>query len=220
MPDPGRSTISTIFMIRPAGRLSMTNQPTSSSAAAAVERPAPDIPVTTTNSLTPHRPLPTSLAHALVHGETDAVGQPGQGLELLERRRPHRVDPAQLLDQAGLAGRPETGDVVEDAARHPLAPPLAVERDGEAVRLVAHPLQEVERVRAAAQAHRVRRARPVDLLELLGQRRQLDLVLEPELAHHPLGHAELALAAVDQRAGWAGRRSGAAARPPAPPAPP
>ena len=29
----------------------MTNQPTSSRAAAAVERPAPDIPVTTTNSL-------------------------------------------------------------------------------------------------------------------------------------------------------------------------
>ena len=51
IPDPGRSTISTIFMISPAGRLSMTNQPTSSSAAAAVERPAPDIPVTTANSL-------------------------------------------------------------------------------------------------------------------------------------------------------------------------
>ena len=29
----------------------MTNQPTSSRAAAAVDRPAPDIPVTTTNSL-------------------------------------------------------------------------------------------------------------------------------------------------------------------------
>ena len=29
----------------------MTNQPTSSSAAAAVDRPAPDMPVTTTNSL-------------------------------------------------------------------------------------------------------------------------------------------------------------------------
>ncbi len=50
----------------------------------------------------------------------------------------------------------------------------------------------------AAQADRVGRAGPVHLLELLGQRGQLDLVLEPELAHHPLGHVQLPLAAVDE----------------------
>ena len=49
---PGRLIISAMLVIRAAGRLSMTNQPRSSRDAAAVERPAPDIPVTTRNSLT------------------------------------------------------------------------------------------------------------------------------------------------------------------------
>ena len=37
------------------------------------------------------------------------------------------------------------------------------------------------------------------LLEPLGQRGDRDLVVEPELLEHPDGHAELALAAVDQQ---------------------
>src|SRR5580692_11461460 len=86
------------------------------------------------------RSSPPSLAHAFVHGETDFVRQPGPGQELLDGRGPHGVDAPEFLDQAGLAGRSEAWDVVEDALGHPLAPPLAVERDGEAVRLVAHPL--------------------------------------------------------------------------------
>ena len=64
---------------------------------------------------------------------------------------------------------------------HPLAPPLAVEGDGEAVRLVADPLEQVEGLRAAAQADGVGRSRAVDLLELLGQRGQLDLARQPQL---------------------------------------
>src|SRR6516165_3139436 len=200
MPEPGRSTISTIFMMSSAGKLSMTNQPTSSNAAAAVERPAPDIPVTTANSLiAPLLSWSPSLAHALIDGESDAVWQPRRCQQFLQGCRTDGVHPAELLDQARLAVGAQAGDVVENALGHSLAPALPVERDGEAVRLVAHPLQEVQRVGAAPQADRVGRPSAVDLLELLGQRRQLDLALEPELAQNTLGHAELALAAVDEQ---------------------
>ena len=67
------------------------------------------------------------------------------------------------------------------------------------------------------QADRVGRARPVHLLELLGQRGQRDLAVEPQLAHHPLRHAELPLAAVDQQ--QVGRVGEARLRPLPPPAP-
>ena len=70
------------------------------------------------------------------------------------------------------------------------------------------------------QPDRVGLARHVHLLEPLGQRRHRDLVVEAELLEHPDGHAELALAAVDQqqlrRVGELARRvspAGVAARP-------
>ena len=49
--DPAPSTSSETFEIRAEGMLSMTNQPRSSSVAPAVDRPAPDMPVTTRYSL-------------------------------------------------------------------------------------------------------------------------------------------------------------------------
>ena len=51
--DPGAVASSATLPMREVGRLSMTNQPRSSSTPAAVERPAPDIPVMTTKSVTP-----------------------------------------------------------------------------------------------------------------------------------------------------------------------
>ena len=166
---PGRLIISAIFRIRAAGRLSMTNQPRSSRDAAAVERPAPDIPVTTRNSLTGYQPL----AHAVVHREPTGSGSQDSAMQLLQRGGPHRVDPAQLLDQAGLAGRPQARDAVQHALGHALAPLLAVEGDGEAVRLVPDPLEQVEGIGPTPQADGFGRAGAVDLLELLGQRGQL-----------------------------------------------
>ena len=94
---------------------------------------------------------------------------------------------------------PEPGDVVEHARRHPLAPQLAVEGVGEAVGLVADPLQQEQRLGLAGDVDRVGPAGHVDLLEPLGQRRDRDLLVEAEVAHDPLGHGQLALAAVDQQ---------------------
>ncbi len=57
-----------------------------------------------------------------------------------------RVDAAELLDEPLPAGLAEPGDAVEGARRHPLAAPLAVERVGEAVGLVADALQHEQRL--------------------------------------------------------------------------
>src|SRR5690606_40710757 len=72
------------------------------------------------------------------------IWQPRQGLELLQRGGLDGPHAAHLLGQALPAGLAQPGDVVEDAPGHPLAPALAVERDGEAVGLVADPLEEVQ----------------------------------------------------------------------------
>ena len=117
--------------------------------------------------------------HLLVHGVGDRVGQPGQGAELFERRLLHRLDAAELLDQALASGRAEAGDVVEHRLRHPLAPQLAVVRDGEAVGLVADPLQQVERLGVARDADRLGDARHVHLFEPLGQDGDRDLLSSP-----------------------------------------
>ena len=109
------------------------------------------------------------------------------------------MTPPNSLTSRALRVGPQTGDVVQQALGHPLGPALPVERDGEAVRLVAEPLEQVEGLRAPAQADRLGIAGPVDLLELLGQGGQLDLVFEPELTDDPLGHVQLPLAPVDQQ---------------------
>ena len=102
------------------------------------------------------------------------------------------------LQQPRPAGRAEPGDVVEHRLRRLLGPQLAVVRDREPVGLVAHLLEQVQRLGVARDADRVGAAGPVDLLEALGQARHPD-VLEPELLEHPHRDAELPLAAVDQQ---------------------
>src|SRR6478672_9518227 len=51
--DPGACASSSTLDINDVGRLSITNQPRSSSTSATEERPAPDSPVMTTKSVTP-----------------------------------------------------------------------------------------------------------------------------------------------------------------------
>ena len=140
----------------------------------------------------------------------DGVGQPAQGLEVVEVGSLDRVDAAQLLDEPLAAGLAEPGDAVERARRHPLAAPLAVERVGEPVGLVADALQHEQRLAPPGDLDRLRAAGHVHLLEALGQRGDRDLVVQPELAHDPLGDTELALAAVDEEQL---RRVGELARP-------
>ncbi len=160
--EPGRPPSSATLVIRAGGRLSMTNQPRSSRVAAAVERPAPDMPVTTRNSLIAPQSRPSGRPPA-GNRRRRAVGRGGRRGGPRRRRRPpgrgasrgcagprggrpQRPHPAHLLQQAGPAGRAQAGDPVERAGRHPLAPALAVVGDGEAVGLVAHPLEQVERL--------------------------------------------------------------------------
>ena len=87
------------------------------------------------------------------------VREPAQRLQVLERRRLDGADAAELLHQPLLAGLAEAGDAVEHRRRHPLAPQLAVVRDGEAVGLVADALQQVQRLGLARDADRARRRR-------------------------------------------------------------
>ena len=78
-------------------------------------------------------------------------------------------------------------------------PALAVERVGEAVRLVADALQHEQRLAAARHLDRVGSAGHVHLLEPLGETGDRDLVGQPERVDDPLGDAELTLAAVDEQ---------------------
>src|SRR4051794_17668254 len=74
----------------------------------------------------------------------DLRGQAGHPLELLARGVEHRVGRAEVRQQRLLALRPDAGQAVEDRLRHLFVAALAVVRDGEAVRLVADALQELE----------------------------------------------------------------------------
>ena len=135
----------------------------------------------------------------VVHGLADGVGEPGEGQQLVHRGLLDRFDPAQLLDQALAAGVAQALDPVEDAGGHALAPKLAVVGDGEAVGLVPQALQHVEGFGLAGDADGIGLAGHEDLFEALGQAGDGDLVLQPEGLDHPLGHVELAPAAVDHQ---------------------
>jgi len=60
-----------------------------------------------------------------------------------------------------------------------------VEADGEAVRLIADALEQVEGLGPTGDADRILHAGPVDLFELLGERRQLDLAGQAQLLDDP-----------------------------------
>ncbi len=126
-------------------------------------------------------------------------GSHDRALEGLQRSGLDGADAAELFHQAGLAGGAEAGDAVEDRRRHALAAELAVVRDGEAVGLVADALEQVEGIAPPRHPHRIGGTGPVHLLELLGQRRHGDLLVEAELLEHPDGDPELPLAAVDEQ---------------------
>jgi hypothetical protein len=80
-----------------------------------------------------------------VEGPADRVGQPGNGHDLFFGEGPQFLDRAELLEQAGPPGRAQTGHVVELRASHLLVTKLAVVRDREAMGLVSHLLEKIER---------------------------------------------------------------------------
>ena len=80
--------------------------------------------------------------------------------------------------------------------RHALGTTLAVVGDGEPVRLVPDPLQQVQPLAGAREDDRVRIGRQPDLLQALGQPADRD-VGDPELGQHVRGRLDLRGPAVD-----------------------
>ena len=178
--DPVPSTSSDTLEIRAEGMLSITNQPRSSRVAPAVDRPAPDMPVTTRYSLIgpPSQPASSPVGGSsgrqrrvepLVDGGTDGCRQPRYAHQLVPRRISQCRQAAELLDQPVAPLRAQPGDPVEGPDGHPLAPQRAVVGDGEPVGLVPQPLQQVEGLGLAGQPDRLGGPGPVDLLELLAR---------------------------------------------------
>src|SRR6186997_1041725 len=72
------------------------------------------------------------------------VGDSGHRLDVLERRRTDRTGAAEMVQQRTLARRADAGHLVERRAGDVGAASRAVGADGEAMRLVAQTLEEVE----------------------------------------------------------------------------
>ena len=110
------------------------------------------------------------------------------------------------------------GDLVERRAADRLGAPRAVRADGEAMRLVAQALEEIEHGIARLEAER-RLARHEEALAAgvavgsLGDADHGDVV-DAELGQHLARRRELALAAVDQHAGRASAPALARSGPP------
>ena len=96
----------------------MTNQPRSSRVAAAVERPAPDIPVTTTNSLIASPVLrPPALRIASYTARPTSSGSQDRARSSSSDAARTALTPPSSLTRRALRAGPRPGDVVEDAAR-------------------------------------------------------------------------------------------------------
>src|SRR5580693_3752485 len=163
---------STMVGSRVGGKLSTTYQPRSSSALAAVDRPAPDSPVMITMSVL------SSAARMLILRGADRGGRPPRsyteigaqgrgdggrelgadarhGRDLLHAGGTKLAYRAEVLEQRGAPGRAEPGHVVEGAGGGRLAALLPMVGDGEPVCLVPDPLQQVQSLAAARQDDRV-----------------------------------------------------------------
>ena len=87
----------------------------------------------------------------------DLRGDAGNALQLLGRRLEQPLRRAEVLDQRSLASRADAGQCVEDRFAGLRIAAAAVEAEGEAVRLVADPLQELEAGRVALEDDRLGR---------------------------------------------------------------
>ena len=150
---------------------------------------------------------PTAIVSAV------AAADPGNLGDLADGRRPQPLHRAEVLEQRLPAGRPEAGDLVQRARRHRLGPLAAVVGDGEAVRLVADPLEQVEALagaRAGSPGRRRRAARPPPAA-WPGRTRTSSM---PSSSSAAAAAGDLRLARRRRRPAAAGRRTCAAGRSP------
>src|SRR4051794_4421834 len=122
--------------------------------------------------------------------------EPGDSLELLSRGADDGLGRAEVVEQGALPRRPDAGQVVEQGGGHRTVAARAVVGDGEAVRLVAHPLEELQRGRVVTQDDRLAPAGDEDLLDALGERDDRDAA-RAEALERPQAGAQLARPAVD-----------------------
>ncbi len=106
------------------------------------------------------------------------------------------------MQQGALAGGADAGDLVERTSGEVLLAPRAMGSDGEAMRLVAQALDEIERRIARRQPERRLAGDEKGFasgvaIGALGDRRDRD-VLDGELSENSVRRVELSFAAVDQ----------------------
>src|SRR4051812_10241102 len=146
----------------------------------ALDLPAPDSPEMTTRSsrldkecssasLTALAISATRLVEVGVKVAGDLLRETGDVLEVLSRGAEHRLGRAEVLQQGSLARRADARQLVHDRLGHRLVAAGTVMGDGKAVRLVAHPLQQLQLGRLVGQHDGIRAARGEDLLDALGQ---------------------------------------------------
>ena len=141
----------------------------------------------------PGPPEPGSTPRGGLDPLRQRAADPGHGGDLLHRRLADALHRAEHLEQLALALRPDAGQVVERRPHRALRAQVAVVRDREPVRLVAEPLDQVQRLRRRRQQDRIGAAGQEQLLALLGEAGQRQVV-QPELVEDLLGGADLALA--------------------------
>src|SRR5262245_31023563 len=123
--------------------------------------------------------------------------RPDDGNQLLARRRADARQAAEG-DQQGLAApRSDAGDLVQVRPQVALRARLAVEGDGEPVRLVADPRDEQQRGARRRQRDRIDAIAREQQLLFLGDADR-DEIRQPELLERGIRGRELAFAAVDE----------------------
>src|SRR5690606_20096736 len=133
------------------GRLSITTYSRSSRTSAALERPAPDMPVTIrTCGASRVEVMPMSAVEGSVQVVGDGLGHDlGQVVHVGLSHLPQRPETA---ERVALALGADTRHGVEDRIDHGVRPELLVIGVGEAVCLVPDLLQEIERLGVAGDA--------------------------------------------------------------------
>ena len=208
-PATRRSARSSMVGSSAGGRLSTTNQPRSSSDLAAVDRPAPDMPVMMTMSgavrgtgVTRFRHVAdlrdgpgSSVRSALATVAASRGPMPGTAAISASDAAEIAFTEPNFFSSAARRAGPEPGHRVERARRWPPSPLGPVVGDREPVRLVPHPLQQVQPLGRAGHDHRVLLAGQPHLLEPLGEAAD-GHVVDAEVGERAGGRRDLARATV------------------------
>src|SRR6516165_10505090 len=112
-----------------------------------------------------------------------------------------RFQSAEVMQQCALARRPDTGNLLQPGLAQILGPPRTVRADGEAMGLIAQPLDEIEHRIARRQLERVAAGKKEGFAASVAVRPLADgnqRHIGAELLQHLARGVELAEAAVDQ----------------------